>query len=122
MKVVLDVNVWISALLWQGIPGQILNLANNRQINIFISEPIIQELKDTLNRPKFQARMDLLKTQFETLIKAAQELAELCVISSLEVPQLRDPDDVIILATALAVQADVIITLKEFRFCHLKIL
>lgn len=39
MRVVLDVNVWISALLWGGIPGQMLRLDRNPQITIFTSEP-----------------------------------------------------------------------------------
>lgn len=36
--------------------------------------------------------------------------AWLCPITELNVPELRDPDDNIILATAIASQADVIIT------------
>lgn len=110
MKVVLDVNVWISALLWRGVPGQILDLANNQQITIFISQPILQELADSLSRPKLQARINILNTDLKTLLEVTQNLSQLCSIFSLEVPQLRDPDDVIILATALAVKADVIIT------------
>jgi predicted nucleic acid-binding protein len=29
MRVILDVNVWISALLWGGVPGKTLRLARN---------------------------------------------------------------------------------------------
>ncbi|MBW4685270.1 MAG: putative toxin-antitoxin system toxin component, PIN family [Komarekiella atlantica HA4396-MV6] len=38
MRVILDVNVWISALLWGGVPGKTLRLARNQQINVFASE------------------------------------------------------------------------------------
>lgn len=38
MRVVLDVNVWISGLLWGGVPSQMLRLARNQQITIFASE------------------------------------------------------------------------------------
>ena len=36
MKVVVDVNVWISALLWRGIPRKVLQKAQNSQITIFL--------------------------------------------------------------------------------------
>jgi putative PIN family toxin of toxin-antitoxin system len=52
MKVILDVNVWISALLWRGVPGQILDLADRQEITIFVSDEILQELGETLNKPK----------------------------------------------------------------------
>ncbi len=45
MRVVLDVNVWISALLWRGVPGQIVDLAQNQQITIFASASLLSELE-----------------------------------------------------------------------------
>lgn len=57
MRVVLDVNVWISALLWGGIPGQMLRLARNQQITIFTSEPLLLELETTLKCSKFQPQL-----------------------------------------------------------------
>ena len=44
MRVILDVNVWISAWLWGGVPGQIILMIENKQITVFVSEPILQEL------------------------------------------------------------------------------
>lgn len=44
MKVIVDVNVWISALLWGGIPAKILHLARQQKIIIFASDAIIPEL------------------------------------------------------------------------------
>ena len=37
MRVVLDVNVWISALLWGGVPDRVVLLAEARQIVVFAS-------------------------------------------------------------------------------------
>ena len=31
MRAVLDVNVWISALLWRGVPGEIVDLVKNQR-------------------------------------------------------------------------------------------
>ncbi|MBF2056413.1 MAG: putative toxin-antitoxin system toxin component, PIN family [Cyanobacterium sp. T60_A2020_053] len=58
MNVILDVNVWISALLWGGTPAKILRLAYQNKIVIFISEEIMLELKTTLRRQKFQKRIE----------------------------------------------------------------
>ncbi len=56
MKVVLDVNVWISVLLWGGVPGKIFKLAKNQRITIFASQKILADIEDTLERPKLQSR------------------------------------------------------------------
>ncbi|MGK7919437.1 MAG: putative toxin-antitoxin system toxin component, PIN family [Trichodesmium sp.] len=61
MRVVLDVNVWISGWLWGGIPGQIILMAENQKITVFVSEPILQELETTLKKAKLQARIQLLE-------------------------------------------------------------
>ncbi|MEH2042699.1 hypothetical protein [Nostoc sp.] len=37
MRIVLDVSVWISGLLWVGIPGRIFDLAEEHKITIFVS-------------------------------------------------------------------------------------
>lgn len=57
MRLVLDVNVWISGLLWQGVPKQIIGLARSGAVSIFVSKPILSELKEVLARAKFQSKM-----------------------------------------------------------------
>ena len=57
MRLVLDVNVWISSLLWQGVPKQIIDLAKSRAVTVFISEAILSELEEVLARTKFQSKM-----------------------------------------------------------------
>ena len=110
MKVVLDVNVWISGLLWGGIPGQILKLAKNQRITIFASANILADIEDTLERPKLQPRKQYLGYTTEYLMAIVQELIQPCADRPLEVSQLRDPDDAVILATALVAKAEVIVT------------
>ncbi len=52
MKVVLDTNVWISALLWGGVPDRVINLVDIGQIDIAASEPLLYELVTTLGYAK----------------------------------------------------------------------
>ena len=57
MKVVIDVNVWVSGLLWGGVPAQVLRLVQQGQIASFISSELMLELETTLRRPKFQSQL-----------------------------------------------------------------
>ena len=110
MRIVLDVNVWISGLLWGGVPGQIFALAEEQQIAIFVSEPILEDVKEILGRSKLQAKMQSLDVTVEDLLVTLGQLSELCPTTSVNVPQLRDPDDAAIIAAALAANAEAIVT------------
>ena len=50
IKAVLDTNILISALLWEGLPNQLLILAKEGKIEISLSVKIIDELEEVLNR------------------------------------------------------------------------
>ncbi len=110
MRVVVDVNVWISGFLWKGIPEKVLLLAENQQITIFVSEVLLTELEITLNRLKFQPKIKAQDSTVEVLMDTAQRLSNSIPITSVDVPQLRDPKDAMILATALSANAEAIIT------------
>ena len=56
MRVVLDVNVWISALLWRRVPGEIVDLVENQQIIILLSQILLAELETTLRRANFSQK------------------------------------------------------------------
>lgn len=51
MEVVIDVNVWVSALLWGGVPGY------EKTVEGYVSVELLQELDATLRRAKFQPRL-----------------------------------------------------------------
>lgn len=53
LRIVLDSNVYISALLFSGLPRKILNLAFNNRIKLVISKDIISETARVL-RNKFK--------------------------------------------------------------------
>jgi uncharacterized protein len=110
MRIVLDTNVWISGLLWQGVPKQIIALAKSRAIKVFVSEPILNELEEVLARTKFQSKMRSLGIISQDLINLVRQLSEICVSISVNVPNLRDPNDAIILGTAIAANAVLIVS------------
>ncbi|MBX9255411.1 putative toxin-antitoxin system toxin component, PIN family [Desmonostoc muscorum CCALA 125] len=60
MRVVLDVNVWVSGLLWRGVPARIFDLAAANKITIYTSEPILADIEEILGRKKFQSKINAL--------------------------------------------------------------
>jgi len=110
MNVVIDVNVWISGLLWGGNPAQVLQLAQRRAIASHISVELLLELETSLRRPKFQTQLQKRNQTVESLSSIARSISTLVAINSIEIPQLRDQNDVKILATAIAAQAQILVT------------
>jgi len=49
-RVVLDTNVVLSAVLWRGRPGSILELAGERDLLLFTSCTLLSELTEVLQR------------------------------------------------------------------------
>ncbi|MBG1271596.1 putative toxin-antitoxin system toxin component, PIN family [Nostoc sp. WHI] len=110
MRIVVDVNVWISALLWGGVPDIVLILAEEQKITIFASDALFLELETTLRRPKFKSKIESLNLRVEDVINATRNALQFCLTVSVDAPQLRDPKDIVVLAAAIAANAEAIIT------------
>ena len=113
-NVVFDTNVFISALLWEGIPHELLVLAENGILKIFASIEMIEELEDVLKRPKFQQRIRKLQTSVPELMLGVVNLVEIILpkitvpITLNELPE--DRDDVMFLECAIAAQVKYLIS------------
>jgi|SRR5690625_2715070 len=107
-RVVLDTNVLISALLSPaGTPRRLIELFAARSANLIFSPATFSELTERLAKPKFDRyRSD---EQMLAWLDWLGELAE-WVDPWEEVSACRDPDDNKFLATALAGEADVLVT------------
>jgi uncharacterized protein len=110
MKVVLDTNIFISGWLWGGRPDRVLKLAEVYLITVCASSELLDELQSTLSQDKFISKLDALRVNLNDLMSGTRELVEVYPISAIEVPKLRDANDNMILATAIAAEADVIVT------------
>jgi uncharacterized protein len=110
MNVVIDVNVWVSGLLWGGMPGRVLQLAQQQVINSYVSSELLLELETTLCRNKFQSQLQKRNQTVMRLLDMTRLISTIIDIQSITVPQLRDPQDLKILATAVAANAQVLIT------------
>ena len=110
MKVVIDVNVWVSGLLWGGVPAQVLQLAQQKRIISVVSSELLLELETTLDRAKFRSQLQKRNQTVEGLCKIVQSISTIVEITSIAIPQLRDQNDVKILATAIEAKAEFLIT------------
>jgi uncharacterized protein len=110
MKIVVDTNIFVSGWLWGGMIARLFKLGRTHQLIICASEAILAELENTLNKQKLQAKLQSLGFTVNDLMSGTRELVEVYPISAIEVPKLRDANDNMILATAIAAEADVIVT------------
>ncbi|MFW6048476.1 MAG: putative toxin-antitoxin system toxin component, PIN family [Candidatus Natronoplasma sp.] len=118
LKVVLDTNVLISALGWSGPPSDCLNLIIEEDIINFISEPILEELMDVMDYPKFKFTKEEKEEFLEIVISYS-----ILVDPAEKVEKIKkDPDDNKFLECSIKADADYIISgdqhllgLKRFK-------
>jgi len=103
--VVIDTNILVSALLNNGKP-RILLLKLLDQHKVIVSIQMLAEFADVLTRNKFS----VTSTQVEKFISIIVEKAKTVSVDSICRVILEDPDDDIVLSTALKGKADYIVT------------
>ncbi|MDE2755812.1 MAG: putative toxin-antitoxin system toxin component, PIN family [Acidobacteriota bacterium] len=111
MRVVLDTNILIGALITKGTPPDRLYQAWLRnEIELVTSFAQLAELVDVLSRPRLHGFLDLNEAAaiVETIATRALVLAELPLVDLSP-----DPKDNPILATAIAAKADLIVSGDE---------
>ena len=123
LKVVLDTNVLISAILFGGKPRQILEKAIRGEIRLCLSEPILEELKGVLQRSKFDYSPEMIQFILTELMGIADFVNPSETIDVV----LEDPDDNRILECGVEAGANYIITgdshlLKLSRYLNIEVL
>ena len=112
MRIVLDTNVLVSALLTpHGSPARILDLIRQYEVKLCFDTRIMDEYEEVLKRPE----LPFLNENITTLLDFLQESGE--VISSLPlIDKLPDPDDEPFLEVALTGRTDALVTgnIKHF--------
>lgn len=106
LRVVLDTNVLISAILFGGKPRQILEKAIRGKIRLCLSEPILEELKGVLQRSKFDYSPEMIQFILTELVG----IADLVNPSETLSVVLDDPEDNRILECAVEAKANYIIS------------
>ncbi|HUU55000.1 MAG TPA: putative toxin-antitoxin system toxin component, PIN family [Armatimonadota bacterium] len=115
MRAVIDTNILISALFWGGRPREVIDFAVSGRFQAITSAELLLELEDVLT-----GAFDLPEDRAALVLRDVLSYAEVVALTGNsqqafgelphEAAALRDPDDLKVIATALAARADHIIT------------
>lgn len=107
MRIVIDTNLWISALFSYSLRQRLESIIGNEQIIILASDELLNEVKEVAQRPNLQKyiKPDLAALFLEVLSRRV----DLIEVNS-EVQVCRDPNDDFLLALCKDGKADLLIT------------
>ena len=110
LRVVVDTNVWVSALLNpRGHPAQVLQAFRDERFVAILSQPLVDELIDVLARPRIVDKYRLEPQDVAQLVALLVERSEI-VNPSGTLRLCRDSRDDIVLETALIGKASCIVS------------
>ena len=109
MRLVLDTNVVASALLWGGMPRLLLQSRREQRVMLFTSTPLLAELTDILGRRKFEKKIAASLMSVDQLVDRYSDLT--IMVRPIAVTGVApDPDDDVVIGTALSARAELIVT------------
>ncbi len=111
MRIVLDTNVALSALLWRGTPYRLLDaIRNSGDARLFTSPALLDELSDVLTRPSVTKRLAVIGRSVREVLDDYIEAVE--VVEPEHIPRVvpNDADDDHVLACAVVAQAELIVS------------
>lgn len=105
----LDTNVVASAVLWGGVPLLLLQAGREKRVDLFTSTVLLAELTDILGRRKFSKKIAASSLTVDQIVDRYAALALL--VRPMPTPRIApDPDDDVVIGSALAANADLIVT------------
>lgn len=104
MRVLLDSNVLIAAFIARGTCSELLEHCARNHV-LISSKPLLQELEE-----KLAGKLGFAHHEAREVVSLLRSKMDLVEPASLDEPICRDPDDDIVLATALAGGCDCIVT------------
>lgn len=117
IKIVLDTNVIVAGLLsQQGASHQLLKLITSRQFINLVSVPLFLEYESVLKRSHLIEQHGLTSSDCDVLLGVWAKYCQPVRLHYLWRPQLRDPQDEMVLETAVNGMAQGIVTfnVKDF--------
>lgn len=107
LRVVIDTNIWIRALLGGQVSLPVLMALRAGRYRVIISDALMDELREVVQRPRLKGRIDPFDTnELLELLEWYGETVELRTVP----PRCRDPRDHPVLSTAMDGKVDAIVT------------
>ena len=108
--VLLDTNVWVSAFINPaGAPARLRHAWYEGRYEVVFSLPLLEELVDVLTRPRLIRKYPIAVNDIEDLLQLFIQRG-IFVMPTGSVKECRDPDDDLILETAILGQAKYAVT------------
>lgn len=105
-RIVFDTNIYISAILFGGIPEEILSLCRSGLIEVCISDPIVKEITTVLTK-----KFSWDKVQVQKTLETIAGLTSLVEINCQPITAIKcDDSDNRILETAISANADIVVS------------
>jgi putative PIN family toxin of toxin-antitoxin system len=119
MRVVLDTSVIVAGVLSkQGASYQLLRAIPTKSFVTLVSVPLFIEYEATLKREEIRQRHGLSLEDIDTLLKVWAKICQPVSLHFLWRPQLRDPNDEMVLETAVNGGAEALVTFNIADFRH----
>jgi putative PIN family toxin of toxin-antitoxin system len=117
MRVVLDTNVMVAAIRSsRGASRELLRSALTSQITVLVSVALMLEYEAVMTRPEHLEAARITAGDVEAILDGVALVCEPVKLTFLWRPALRDPDDDMVLETAVNGQAEGIVTLNQRDF------
>ena len=109
MRIVLDTNIFVSAFIHgDGPPGRVLAAVKHEGVTLVTSVAQLLELRNVVSREHL--RPYIRREEAEDLIRNLEAVSEVVTAALPSVNVSPDPDDNLILGTAIAGRADMIVS------------
>lgn len=117
MRWVLDTDVMVAAIRSDaGASRRLLVAALQRRIELLVSVPLVIEYEAVLTRPEHLRAASLTVADVKAVLDAVVAVSEPVRLAFLWRPTLRDPDDDMVLETAVNGAADAVVTFNRRDF------
>jgi len=110
VRVVIDTNVWVSGLLWRGMPWKLLCLAEAGEVELCITPSMLVELAEVLSYERLQPRLQQLGLTPEELVAYALSLASVFEVPEGDPIVVADLDDDVFLRCAIVAGAAYVVS------------
>ena len=110
MRIVLDTNVVVSALIWGGTPEKLVQAAVDGDLVLCTSPTLLAELRGMLGREHLATRLEHQRSSVEEAVRLYSALA--VSVSPMAAPRVvpGDADDDHVIAAAVAAEAALLVT------------